>query len=296
MNSYIVPQEAHINPESYEPLRYQVKKDAMGDWRFEKITDWTLTHGMLIHIMSTYPWYIIQIVILILIRFFAFQFPESTFGQVIRLLFEWVYGFFEDIIGIDRPYRMKQFVVSLFFIILVSNLFGVINDVVRFFAPQYLRFVTAPTGEFETNIALALIWILVTLYTQALSLGWGIKWSLKLIHEFIPITGKWLIQWWVFAKIGDIIISMFIGLLDIVGTFAKIISLSIRLLGNMSSGSILLNVMFIGIGGATVALIGYNAPIGIPIVVYMQSLLSSIIQAFVFSLLVGIWLSMAYWD
>jgi len=34
-------------------------------------------------------------------------------------------------------------------------------------------------------------------------------------------------------------------LLDIIGLFAKIISLSLRLFGNMSSGSILLNVIFV---------------------------------------------------
>lgn len=41
-------------------------------------------------------------------------------------------------------------------------------------------------------------------------------------------------------------------MLDIIGVIAKIISLSIRLFGNMSSGSILLNVIFIGIGLLTV--------------------------------------------
>jgi F0F1-type ATP synthase membrane subunit a len=36
-------------------------------------------------------------------------------------------------------------------------------------------------------------------------------------------------------KFGDIIISLFTGMLDIVGMIAKIISLSLRLFGNMSS-------------------------------------------------------------
>lgn len=295
MNSYVIPQEAKIDPETYEPLRYQIHKKDAG-WKIEKIWSWTLIDWLTIHIMSTYPWYIIMWVILLLFWFFAFTYPESMFWQVSRVIFEWVYGFFEDIIGIDRPYWMKQFVVSLFFIILLSNLFGVVNDIIRFFAPQYLRFVTAPTGEFETNIAFALVAIIVTLYTQAKALWWWVMWGVKLLHEFVPITWKWLIEWWWMAKIWDIVISLFIWMLDIIGTFAKIISLSIRLLGNMSSGSILLNVIFIGIWGLTVWMLGFNAQIGIPIVVYMQSLLSSIIQAFVFALLVGIWLSMAQGD
>jgi len=56
-------------------------------------------------------------------------------------------------------------------VILFSNLFGVINDVLRFFMPQYLRRVTSPTGEFETNIALALISVVVTLYAQGKAVG-----------------------------------------------------------------------------------------------------------------------------
>ncbi len=40
---------------------------------------------------------------------------------------------------------------------------------------------------------------------------------------------------WIIAKIGDIIISLFLGLLDIVGLFAKVISLAFRLFGNMTS-------------------------------------------------------------
>jgi F0F1-type ATP synthase membrane subunit a len=56
--------------------------------------------------------------------------------------------------------------VSLFFIILFSNLFGLFGDIVRFAFPQYLRWVTAPTAEFESTIAMALIGIIITLYVQ----------------------------------------------------------------------------------------------------------------------------------
>jgi F0F1-type ATP synthase membrane subunit a len=124
-----------------------------------------------------------------------------------------------------------------------------VNDIIRFAFPQYLRRVTAPTGEFETTIAFALIATFLTLYVQANAVGG----PHRLILEYVPLTGKGLMEGkGVLNKIGDIIISLFIGMLDIIGMLAKIISLSIRLFGNMSSGSILLNVIFIGIGLATV--------------------------------------------
>ncbi|MDF1682308.1 MAG: F0F1 ATP synthase subunit A [Patescibacteria group bacterium] len=40
----------------------------------------------------------------------------------------------------------------------------------------------------------------------------------------------------IIIKFFDIVISLFLGLLEIVGHFAKIISLSFRLFGNVTSG------------------------------------------------------------
>ena len=185
-----------------------------------------------------------------------------------------------------------MYVVSLFFVILLSNLFWLVNDIIRFFAPQYLRAVTSPTWEFESTLALAIISVVVTLYIQAKAMWWW----LKLLHEFIPITWKWLVEWKWLAKLWDIIISMFTWFLDIVWTFAKIVSLSIRLFWNMSAWSILLNVIFIGIWMLTVWAMWFNFQIWLPIIVYIQSMLSAVIQAFVFSLLVGIGITMAQWD
>ena len=93
-------------------------------------------------------------------------------------------------------------------------------------------------------------------------------------------------------KIGDIVISMFIWLLDIIGIFARIISLSLRLFGNMSAGSILLNVAYLWLWSATVALAATNIPLLLPLIVYIQWILSVLIQAFVFSLIVWIGIKM----
>ena len=92
------------------------------------------------------------------------------------------------------------------------------SDMMRFFFPWLLRNFTAGTWELEFNVALALISTVVILAVQWKNVGGG----LKLLHEYIPITGKGLMD----NKIWDIIISMFIWLLDIIGVFARIISLS----------------------------------------------------------------------
>lgn len=288
MNSYVIPTQININPEKYPDYQYILE-----DWVLKPNFDHNQKSWFFVHIMSTYPGYIIMWFLFLLLWYFWVYRKESSFSQVFKIAFEWIWNFFEWILWEERQHWIKMYVVTLFFVILISNLFWVINDIVRFFAPQYLRWVTAPTGEFESNIALAIISISVTLYAQAKAL-WG--WH-KLAHEFVPITWKWLVDGkWPIAKWWDILISMFTWFLDIIGTIAKIISLSIRLLGNMSSWSILLNVIFIGIWMLTVWLLWFNLQLWLPIIVYIQSLLGSVIQAFVFALLVGIGIMMAQGD
>jgi F0F1-type ATP synthase membrane subunit a len=288
MNSYVIPTTIDINPEKYPDYQYILKNGTL-----ESNFDHQEKSWIFVHIMSTYPGYIIMWFLFLMLWYFGVYRKESSFSQVFKIAFEWIWNFFEGILGEHRQHWIKMYVVTLFFVILISNLFGVINDIVRFFAPQYLRWVTAPTGEFESNIALAIISIAVTLYAQAKAL-WG--WH-KLAHEFVPITWKWLVDGkWPIAKWWDILISLFTWFLDIIGTIAKIISLSIRLLGNMSSWSILLNVIFIWIWMLTVWLVWFNLQLWLPIIVYIQSLLGSVIQAFVFALLVGIGIMMAQGD
>jgi F-type H+-transporting ATPase subunit a len=53
------------------------------------------------------------------------------------------------------------------------------------------------------------------------------------------------------VKAFDSVISLFIGFLDVIGTFAKVISLAFRLYGNMMAGSILLSVIVTMLGTAT---------------------------------------------
>ncbi len=289
MNSYILPTKNDIDPEKYsEDSEWKYKINYKNGW-FNIIKDTTAWYKG-IHIMSTYLWYIWLWLMLCLIWFFWVRKKDSAFGQLLRLAFEGIWGFFEDILWKDRKHWIKTYVVSLFFIILFANLFGLFNDILRFVFPQYLRRVTSPTGEFESTIAFAFVAMIITLYVQGKKV-WGPH---KLLHEYIPIMGKWLMEWtWFFAKLWDIVISLFIGMLDIIGVIAKIISLSIRLFGNMSSGSILLNVIFIWIGMLTVDILWFNFAVGLPIIIYIQWLLWAVIQAFVFSLLVWIWVAMA---
>ena len=193
--------------------------------------------------------------------------------------------------------------MTLFFIVLLSNLSGWLLDRIRmmFVDVEWLSSViTIPTTSFEFNIWLALVWIILMLFIQFNHLGWP-----KMFLEYLPVWGKWIIdlpRWnmplfiyypaWVIVKLFDIGISLFVGILDIIGIFAKIISLSARLYWNMISWWILLTMLVVWVNSATHGLFWSNFPVLAPLILYVQWLLVAVIQAFVFPLLVAIFIKL----
>ncbi len=293
MNSYITPIEVNIDPTDYQDHQYRLQKD--DQWyrnlvnNFDKRFDGWLEQGIRLHWMSSYNGMIIMFLWFFVIAYRVRYRKKSAFSLLFISIFEWIRDLFEDLLGKEKPMWMKQYVVYTFFIILLSNLMGTVNDIIRFAVPRWLRNVTNPTGEFEFAIALALIATIIPLVLQIKKL-----WPIHFVHEYVPITGKWLIEWkWFWPKLWDIIISLFTWFLDIVGIFSKVVSLSMRLFGNMSSGSILLNVMFLWIGWLTAWLTAMNLVVWIPIIVYIQWLLAAVVQAFVFAMLTSIGIKLA---
>lgn len=76
-------------------------------------------------------------------------------------------------------------------------------------------------------------------------------------------------------------LAFVLGLMDIIGELAKILSLSFRLFGNMFAGEVLGSVML------------FLAPFFVPLPFAFLGLITAVIQAFVFSLLTLIFISMA---
>lgn len=288
MNSYFIPANAIPLNESgiVDVADYvTVTQDLNDPTKILSNADSEVNNTSVIHFMSSYVGVWIQILLLVMIGLMLKYKPDTGFSQTFAYAYEWLFDFFETILWQEAKLWIKKFVVALFFIIVIANGFARFSDIIRFAFPRWLRNVTAGTAELEFNVALAIIGSVMILAVQRKTVG---GW-LKLLHEYVPITGKWLME----NKVMDIIISMFMWILDIVGFFARIISLSLRLFGNMSAGSILLNVAYLGLSAVTISLISLNIPIGIPLIVYLQWVLSVLIQAFVFTLIVAIGIRMA---
>lgn len=252
-------------------------------------------------------WLALQIIAIVFLILALHIGHKTKFMTTFSLLFDQMYEFFEEILWEKCAYRIKIYVVTLFFVILISNLLSLSLDFIRVIfsnVDAILWYIEIPTTNFSFNIALAVVSIILMLFIQLKSLR-----PVKFFLEYIPITGKGILdieQWnmpaWqyypakVVIKFFDIAISLFVGFLDIVWIGAKILSLSARLYGNMLAGWILLGLLVVWVNWLTQNLSSTDFPVLVPLILYAQGLLVAGIQAFVFPLLVAIFIKIAQGD
>ena len=238
--------------------------------------------------------------------------PLSKVSLLFEVMYEKAYDFFGEILEDDFSPFAKSFVVILFFIILFSNALAIVLELIApFFGVDenwnFLleHYISVPSADLNFNIALAVISMIALLAVQFGGMWW--KWFL---YDYVPVFGKWYISvekgsvnkylyypLAFFAKAFDILISMFLAFLEIIGVAAKIVSLSFRLFGNMTSGTVLLGMVVVGMSALTAQwtgfIWGFNFPVILPILVYLQEILVAFIQAIVFPLLVAVFMKVA---
>lgn len=80
-----------------------------------------------------------------------------------ELFFESMYKFFEEIIGVHSPRRVKRYIISLFLLILIMNLSGWFLDIFRSSSilltseqrAMLEHYIVAPSSMIEFNVAMA---------------------------------------------------------------------------------------------------------------------------------------------
>jgi len=180
---------------------------------------------------------------LITIIIFAFSYliyKKSTIvpGKwqiVFESLYESIYELLNKITG-DNAITKKIFhlIASLFIFIGFSNLLGLIIPFLGSFTYKNMPIFRTPTTDFNVTVSLALSLVLLIQYESIKK--WG---ALKYISNFIKVHE--IINGFKKGLSAGImgIINFLIGLLDIISEFAKVISLSMRLFGNMFAGETL---------------------------------------------------------
>lgn len=257
---------------------------------------WSYTHAWLI------VWVVLELFIILALILVYKKFPNSSVSIFFDMCYEKVYNFFEDLLWREEKRWLKVYSTLLFFIILFSNLLWVL---VEFLIPINEDFfhhaIRIPSSDINFNVAMAVVWISIVIFEQFRSL-----WLKKFFYEYFPLLWKDYIPFekgklpkyidipaFLLIKLFDIIISLFLWLLEIIWLAAKVISLAFRLFWNITAWWILLIMLVWWATALSQKLFWINFPVIIPLIVYLQEILVSFIQAFVFPLLIAIFVKVA---
>ncbi|PWU22661.1 ATP synthase F0 subunit A [Candidatus Cerribacteria bacterium 'Amazon FNV 2010 28 9'] len=189
----------------------------------------------------------------------------SRFQAFVELIIESLSQLCLDITGsAAKATKFAPLVISFFLFILLNNWFGLIPGVgaIGFTSPEstFVPYFRAGTADLNTTLALAIISVFMT---QVFGFGaLGIHYSQKYLNLKDPIM-------------------FFVGILETVLEFAKIISFAFRLFGNIFAGEVLLSVMT------------FLVPLIVPMPFYGMELFVGVIQALVFAMLSLVFFNLA---
>lgn len=249
----------------------------------------------------------IQIIIIALLWIWMYAAPNNGFILLFKGMIESMHNFLEEILGRHEKKRIISLLTSIFFVVIIANFLWLTGDIFgeAFVSSEGETWLGKVFQSFSSDknatTALAFLVVLLSLLVQIAHLG-----PIKFFHEYVPVLGKGFlsVERWdksalayypmmIVVKIFDIIISLFIGILDIIGVLAKVISLSFRLFGNMFSGTILLGLLTQATISLSQAIGSVDMPFVIPTILWLQGILVALVQAFVVTLLAAIFIKVA---
>lgn len=193
----------------------------------------------------------------------------GRFQTAVEMVIEGIFGLANSVLQDPKLSRRVFPVIATFFLyILFSNWLGILPGVGSItvmhngYAVPLLRSLAA---DVNTTLAFALISVIMTQAIGIATIG------------ILPYAGKYIVMPW-HKPYG---IGTFVGLLEFIGEFARLVSFAFRLFGNIFAGEVLLVVIF------------YLAPYIVPIPFLGMELFVGVVQALVFTMLTLVFLKMA---
>ncbi|MBI5230088.1 MAG: F0F1 ATP synthase subunit A [Candidatus Magasanikbacteria bacterium] len=222
----------------------------------------------------------------ILIRGHATLIPGKL-QNFIESTLEWLMGYCDQVTGSRvKTERLLPIVASLFLFILFSNWVGLLPGTGSIGRWEFLEGkmelvpLLRPIGsDLNTTLALAVFAVTISHFFGIITIGF-----FKHANKFIQLGTLWKSLRKGGISIFVAVIEMGVGLIEIVGEIAKVISLSLRLFGNVFAGEVLLTVM--------AGLI----PFIVPTPFMLLEVLVGIIQAGIFAILTLVYLTVATTD
>lgn len=189
--------------------------------------------------------------------------PEARSPQnFLEMIWDFFAKIAHDLVG-DQTNRYMPVVITIFFFVLFGNLFGLI--------PTFIPY----TRDVNTTVGLALFSCLTFTYFGFAHKGFR-GW---LLHFIDPVPHLWHnLEGAVKYLMTPFLLVLFLAL-NIIEETARVISLSMRLFGNIMGKHIVMAILL----GLTVFLSLVFEPL--PLFVWLIGLIASIVQAMIFALL-----------
>lgn len=212
--------------------------------------------------------------------------PSNRLVATIDTLIESMYSFYKDVADHDVWSNIVWLIVWLFLYIVWVNLWWVIWDLFALAIPSFHNYFRPVASDITFNAALATIFVI-----WALVYGFY-KNGFHFIEKYIPYKWLGLVEVTnvrtALLKPLDIIVWLFVGLIEVVWEVARIMSLSLRLFGNILAGMVLVWLVV----RASESIFWWQ--VWLPIVVIVFEAFVSILQWFVFSMLALVYFKMAW--
>lgn len=192
----------------------------------------------------------------------------SAMQNIAEVIIEGALGVMDSVL-LERRKSEKYLplVLTIFLFVLISNWLGLlpgVGSIILRTGGETVPLFRAPASDLNFTLALALISVtLINAFGVAVI---GLKSRLRVFFNF---KGP---------------IQFFVGILELISEFAKIISFSFRLFGNVFAGEVLLTIM------------AFLVPYAAPLPFMFLEIFVSFIQAFIFGMLTLIFIAIATTD
>lgn len=217
---------------------------------------------------------------LILVIFAIFlKLKISLIPGRLQTIFEMIFEFFlhqlELALGDPKlARRLLPIFLTVFLLVLIANQFFLLPLVGAVVTEHGHHVFRVPTSDYSLTIAMA-AFLVVLAHIVAFAIA-----PINHINNFFRFRSFLKIR-----KLSDVpnaFIDAFLGILELIGEFARIISLATRLFGNIFSGEVIVII---------VSGLMFYTQFLVPIPFYLLGILAGLVQAFVFTTLSLLFLS-----
>ncbi len=224
------------------------------------IGTWPITNAVLLAFIAVL---ILATVAIILRRKLAMT--PGMLQNVSEVIVEGALSLMDDVLGTrEKSERYFPLVFTIFIFVITSNYLGLlpgVSSIMVGHGANAVPLLRSPASDLNFTLAVALI--AVTTVNIFATIIFGIK---DRISVFLNFKGP---------------IQLFVGLLELLSEFARIISFTFRLFGNVFAGEVLLAIM---------ALL---APYLVPLPFMFLEVFVGFIQAFIFAMLTLVFIELA---